>query len=433
MRKSKFIVFGLAALALIITLGMFTSVLNNYKEQNKKTVISLQNVLSQGKSKATIKDYLNITKTYEEMEETAFCCELPNQQVYKTKITPVLISPNFLDCSNISFKGEGITEVMENSREKTAVISESFADKHFYGSTAIGKTFIMDDTRYRVTGIYDDKNTNLNNLFKDGKERIYINYTGIEEYKIQNLTSILCNTDSKAARMFPKLGFKNFARVDFREKNMAVNNFTVILCFVLTVIISVYLIKIWTFSFSSTIDFLKKKSEKQYILGLIRKNLPSLLLRLIILLGIPAGIFLLFVLCFRNFHLVESYIDKDNLFSISHMIEQLGITLQRENTTLFAGNSFPMNLYNGTLIILAGLTPVIVVLFFFTLYSGISAVREIKTGYSVIMGIFLFITVISLIISLTSGYSYSFFEIIALFTGVFLLWGTNSIVRNLKK
>ena len=66
MIKKRIIPFIVVALLLLTSISTFTYVINNYKSQNKNTVISIQNVSSQGKSKATIKDYEKLVKKYED-------------------------------------------------------------------------------------------------------------------------------------------------------------------------------------------------------------------------------------------------------------------------------------------------------------------------------------------------------------------------------
>lgn len=63
MIKKRIIPFIVVALLLLTSISTFTYVINNYKSQNKNTVISIQNVSSQGKSKATIKDYEKLVKS----------------------------------------------------------------------------------------------------------------------------------------------------------------------------------------------------------------------------------------------------------------------------------------------------------------------------------------------------------------------------------
>lgn len=46
---------------------------------------------------------------------------------------------------------------MEKEKSKTAVVSKTFGKKIAEGKSPIGKTFIMNDERYRITGVYDDK------------------------------------------------------------------------------------------------------------------------------------------------------------------------------------------------------------------------------------------------------------------------------------
>ncbi|MGN0476692.1 MAG: ABC transporter permease [Ruminococcus sp.] len=421
MKKSKIITLSVVSVALLISICTFASVLNNYKEQTKNTIKSLQLVKSSGNSSFTVKDYENILKSYDELNDIAICGDLGSKSVKDTTVTPVLVNENYLAYNNFDFEGEGITEDMVKNNSKTAVVGKTFAKKHFYGKTAIGKTFKLDGVRYRVTGIYNDKNDKLNNLFKDGKERIYINYSAFDNYENLKIDTISCVDNTTASRRFYYAGIDNFKRVDFDERNMAVNDFTALISFVLTVIISFYLLRLWLYSLGSTGRFLKASHSKNYLFPMIRNNLPSLLLRLLIFLALPVGIFLLFILCFRNFHIVYNYIDTENLFSVSHMLDTLGSVLGKEHTTLFGGNTYFTNLYNGTLLILLGLVPVVLALFFFFYYLFCSISKESNLVKYIVIAVFSAVTITSLIVSLTTGLSYSFLEISALITGILIL------------
>ena len=421
MKKSKIITLTVVSVALLISICTFTSVLNNYKEQTKNTIKSLQLVKSSGKSNFTVEDYENILKTYDELKDIAICGDLDSKTVKEKTVTPVLINENYLSYNNISVEGDGITAEMIKNNSKTAVISKTFAKKHFYGKTAIGKTFKLDGERYRVTGIYDDKNDWLNNLFKDGKERIYINYSAFDNYENLKIDTISCIDNTIASRRFYYAGIDNFERVDYDERNMAVNDFTALISFILTVIIAIYLLRLWLYSLGSTGRFLRESHSKSYLFPMIKHYFPSLLLRLLIFLALPAGIFLLFILCFRNFHIVYNYIDTENLFSISHMLDTLGTVLGKEHTTLFGGNTYFTNLYNGTLLILLGITPVILSLFFFFYYLFCSISKESNLAKYIVIAVFSAVTITSLIVSLTTGLSYSFLEISALITGILIL------------
>lgn len=431
MRKSKIISFIIITLVMIISVGSFSYVLDNYKSQNKNTVISIQNVASQGKSKSTIGDYENLLDLYEEMEDSGFYGELANQKVYSTKVTPVLTNSNYLRINNISYTGEGFTEAMVKQGSSTVIVGKSLAKKYFYGDKAIGRTFRMSGIRYRITGIYDDKNDALNNLFKDGKERIFINYTGYKDYKNQVIHQMSCTADSKAYNKFAGAGLQNFVRISFEEKNMAVNDFTVIISLILIIVISIYLIKLWIYSLKSTISFFNKKLDKSYLFKMLASNVLSLLIRSLIIIGIPVGLFFLVIFVTTDFHIVYNYIDRENLFSLSFMLKKLAEVLGNERAMVFSGNSYFINLYNGTLQILAGLTPIVTTMFFFFFHSFINLSEEKKPKY-IVAGIFLIISVISALTSLVSGVGYSFLQIILLITAVLILKNVKDYLKNHK-
>lgn len=420
MIKKRIIPFIVVALLLLTSISTFTYVINNYKSQNKNTVISIQNVSSQGKSKATIKDYEKLVKKYEDFKDTSFCSELSTTTVNNTKITPVLINHNYLKYNNISYTDEGITNVMEKEKSKTAVVSKTFGKKIAEGKSPIGKTFIMNDERYRITGVYDDKKGTVNDFFKDNKERVYINYTSTDNYEKEKLTAVSCIDGSDSRRQFYFLGFDNFQRVNFDEKNLVVNDFTAIISLILTIITSVYLIRLWLNNLGSAYRFIKEKHSENYLGKFITSNLPSLILRLIIFLILPLAIFVLFYIALKDFHLVYNYIDKENLFSISHMLNTLSSTIQTETSTLMGGNPYFLNLYNGTLVLGVIFLPIILLLFFFTYYLFNQVGKESKVAMYLITASFIVITIISLIVAFISDSSFTFLQIIFFITALFI-------------
>lgn len=420
MSKTKIISFIVVALLLITSISTFTYVINNYKSQNKNTVISIQNVASNGKSKATIKDYEKLVKKYEDFKDTSFCSELSMTSVNNTKITPVLINHNYLKYNNISYTDEGITNVMEKEKSKTAVVSKTFGKKIAEGKSPIGKTFKINNERYRITGVYDDKKGTVNDFFKDNKERVYINYTSVSNYEKEKLTAVSCIDGSDSRRQFYFLGFDNFQRVNFDEKNLAVNDFTAIISLILTIITSVYLIRLWLNNLGSTYRFIKEKHSENYLGKFITSNLPSLIIRLIIFLILPLAIFVLFYIALKDFHLVYNYIDKENLFSISHMLNTLSSTIQTETSTLMGGNPYFLNLYNGTLVFGVIFLPIILLLFFFTYYLFNQVGKESKVAMYLITASFIVITIISLIVAFISDSSFTFLQIIFFITALFI-------------
>lgn len=420
MRKSKYIIFTAVTLALIIFLAVFNYVINNYKTQSKNTVISVQNVATMGASKVTVKDYEEIYKLNEDVRQSAFSGELSSQNVLTTKVIPVIVNHNYLDYNNISYTGEGITETMEKGKTKTAVISKSFSKK-FYGTSAIGKTFILNDERYRVTGIYDDKKDTYNRFFCDNKERIYLNYTSVDDYKNQPLHSLSCVEGTRAERQFNTIGIENFERLNFNEKNLVVNDFTSIITFIIGIFIIIYLIRLWVYTLSDSYHFIKLKHSENYFLKMLGKNIVPLALRLIVLIAIPLGIFSVFVIAFSNFHIVYRYIHTDNLFNVSYMLQKLANTLAQEGSMVWGGNPYFINLYNGTLILGLILSPIIILLFLF-MYHMFTDISSQNKGFMYLVTVgFAVVTIISLIVSLVSGVSYTFFEITSFITALLII------------
>ena len=122
----------------------------------------------------------------------------------------------------------------------------------------------------------------------------------------------------------------------------------------------------------------------------------------------------------KDFHLVYNYIDKENLFSISHMLNTLSSTIQTEHSTLMGGNPYFLNLYNGTLVLGVILLPIILLLFFFTYYLFNQVGKESKVAMYLITASFIVITIISLIVAFVSDSSFTFLQIIFFITALLL-------------
>jgi hypothetical protein len=368
----------------------------------------------------TFQDYENYKSIYDNFEETSVYSELESTKILDVEVTPVLTTANYFDNNNIKVQG-GFTEKMCNKNQRTAIISKTFANEHFYGKTAVNQTFKLNDKRYKVVGIYDDKSDTFNDVFKDNKERIYLNYTGYEGYEEEVIDAISWSADSKIAREMQKSSFVNFQKLNYDEKNLAVDTFGCILLFVLSVTAIVYLMKLWFANMSNIAKFFKSKMSKGYLENVLVHNAVGIALRLLAFVSLPALMVLSVVLSFTDFHIVESYIHKENLFNISYMIDTLISTLQRENGSSFGGNPYFFNLYNGTLAILFIFTVVIVVLFFIWFYMYCQLGRENTLKRMSFIAVFFVVTIVSMISCFVNGTSYIFFTISGFLTGIMIL------------
>jgi hypothetical protein len=368
----------------------------------------------------TFEDYENYLKLYDNMDETSAYCELEEATVEDEQILPALVTKNYFENNNITVQG-GFTNTMVEKNQRTAVVSKTFGQKLFYGKSPINKTFKMNGVRYKIVGVYDDKNDSLNNIFKDGKERIYLNYTGYSGYENETIDAISYDGNSKIARNMVMCSFKNLEKLNFDEKNLAVNSFGSVVLFIVSMVLIVYLLKLWFINLNNSVDYIKNNHKNKYFGEMLVHNSWGLAIRLLFFIGLPLLIVLTLWLSFKDFHIVESYIHKENLFNIGYMFDTLINTIQKESCTTFSGNTYFLNLYNGTLIMLFGITLIFAILFFIWFYLFSQLNRNNILVRTVAVASFFVIAVVSMISSFVNSTTYIFYTITALLTGVMLL------------
>lgn len=461
MNKSKIAVFALVSVFMLTVLWAFSRVTDNYTSQNTNTLKTFQKIIynrehieddektgsslqeessdqqyiitddgtrlpaySAIKSShipVTFSDYQDYLKMYEDLQDTAVYSELEETTVKDKSVTPVLINENYLNYSSISYTGEGITRQMTDKKQRAAVISRTFAQKYFYGESYINKTFKMNGVRYKVTGVYDDKNQRLNNFFKDGRERIYICYTGVDGYETREIDYIGAVEGTRAAQQLSMADFMGLTGINYSEKNLAVHSFGCIILFVLSLTAIVYLMRLWVYGVCSTGRFLKQKNKAYYAGGLVIHNAGQLALRFLVLAGLPALMAGLVILSFKDFHIVSYYIDKENLFSVSAMLENLISVMQRENTFVYGGNPYFINLYRGTMLILPVAMVVFFALFAFWFYSFINLSKKFRRTKPAVIILFFAMGVSSMISCFAEGTSNIFWISVTLLTLIMFL------------
>lgn len=368
----------------------------------------------------TFADYENYYQLYDDMDKLGVYGELPETETKQTTVTPVLVNEAYFVNNDIPVEGDYITKNMSDKKQRTAVISRTFAEEHFYGKTAINKTFVLNDRRYIVKGIYDDKNDRLNNLFKDGKERIFINYSGSYGYQNVKVDFVSYLPDSGVYYDMQRSGFKNLERVNFDEKNNSVDSLMSVLFFIIAVFGIVYLMKLWLTSLSSTARFVSEKHKTHYLFGMIRHNAGGLSLRLLCNIGIPCVIAGSLVLSLMDFYIVPNYINTENLFDVPYMINTLISTINHESTFSYGGNPYYINMYNMTLLIMAVLIVVFVILMFMWFYTFTQLDKNGNTRKSAIAGFVAFDIVFAIVV-LFGGLSVVNLIILSSITAVLVL------------
>ena len=445
--KKNLAVFCIASAVMLALLFGLSAVTENYNSQSKNSLLTFQRIVRSGQetqpeenfngsdrlqnkgdviynnngdevekyqaiksvlTEVTFADYEDYLEMYEDMNQTAVYAMLDETEVKDAKVTPVLVNENYFEFNGISVQGEGITQKMINKKLRKAVISRSFAEEHFYGQSYIGKTFKLDGTRYQVSGVFEDKTDSFNAFCDDGREEVYLCYSGYEGYSEITLDYISAVCGTKGERWLKKADFVNLERIDFNEKNPCVNSFGSLVLTLLAVIMAVYILKVWFYSMGSLGRFTKEKLQKNYFLGFIRQNPVKILLRVLIIVGLPALLAASLYLAIYDFRIVTYYIDAENLFGISAMLDNLSAVLGRESTFAYGGDTYKINLYNFTLTVQLLLVVAIFAVVGFWFNSFASFNKESKTASVAVISALFIVSAAAIIVYLVTGGSYIF-------------------------
>ncbi len=86
--------------------------------------------------------------------------------------------------------------------KKVAVISETLAEKLYMTNNVLGNEVEISGIRYKVTGVYQNRNTPFSILSSDGIERIYVPFESLTGYKDLTIETVFLKGQSLQEEIF---------------------------------------------------------------------------------------------------------------------------------------------------------------------------------------------------------------------------------------
>ncbi|MGN0502745.1 MAG: ABC transporter permease [Ruminococcus sp.] len=276
----------------------------------------------------------------------AFCCEYDEIKINEETVSVVLVNENYLDIMNVS--KDGIADENAGNKEKVAVISNQLALKLFFTVQAENKDLNIFGKAFKITDVYNNSSDFINEISKDGKERIYIPYTCSENYSNINVESIAFSNNSPSAPLIEQMDLSQYHSVDFSEKSKVIHTFEHMLCFCFFAGFSIIALRIWYFLCRKYFSEIKNNLKENYFLKSINSIPQKYLLTILVGIGTPLVLLVIFSCSDFSVYIASEYIPNDNIFDVSHYLNAIIENANLSNSIALTGDNYLSVLYSNT-------------------------------------------------------------------------------------
>lgn len=269
-----------------------------------------------------------------------FCCELEEVKIKEETVRVVLVDENFLDVMNICKD--------KISTGNIAIISNNLALKLFFNTKAENKELKLNDKTFKIEYVYNESSGFINDISKDGKERIYIPYTCVENYRNLYVDSIAYSGDSPSAPLIEQMDLSQYHSVDFSEKSKVIHTFEHMLYLILYTGFCIIALRIWYLLFRRYFSEIKNNLKVNYFLKSINSIPQKYVLIILVGIGIPVILLVIFACSDFSVYIASKYIPNDNIFDVSHYLNAIIENANQTNLISLTGNNYLSVLYSNT-------------------------------------------------------------------------------------
>ena len=303
----------------------------------------------------------------------SFCAELEETSVKAETVLPVLTNESYFEIYNHKLIGKGFTKENMENKDKVAVIESSLALKLFFNTNAVGKTITLNDEVYTICGIINEDENIINSLSSDGKQRVYVPYSGYKEYKNCEVNIIAYDNKSFSAPLIEQMNLTQYHPTNFSEKAKVIKNFEHIIYLILFIALCFISMKLWYRICKKLIKDIKENLNEIYFLNSFKSIPHKYTLLIITVLGIPTVLLVIFLLSDFKIFIIFKYIPYDNILDVPYYISAVVKNSNNINSLALMGNTFLVNLYSSSFSVLVWLL-VIFALFSVVLFSIVNII-----------------------------------------------------------
>ena len=278
----------------------------------------------------------------------SFCAELEETSVKAETVLPVLTNESYFEIYNHKLIGKGFTKENMENKDKVAVIESSLALKLFFNTNAVGKTITLNDEVYTICGIINEDENIINSLSSDGKQRVYVPYSGYKEYKNCEVNIIAYDNKSFSAPLIEQMKLSQYHSTNFSEKANVIRNFENIIFLILFIALCFLALRLWYRICKKLIKDIKENLSENYILNSFKSIPIKYVLLAITAFGIPVVLLIIFFLSDFSIFIISKYIPYDNIFDVSYYLNTIIENSNMANNLALTGDTFLINLYSNS-------------------------------------------------------------------------------------
>lgn len=278
----------------------------------------------------------------------SFCAELEETSVKAETVLPVLTNESYFEIYNHKLIGKGFTKENMENKDKVAVIESSLALKLFFNTNAVGKTITLNDEVYTICGIINEDENIINSLSSDGKQRVYVPYSGYKEYKNCEVNIIAYDNKSFSAPLIEQMNLTQYHPTNFSEKANVIRNFENIIFLILFIALCFLALRLWYRICKKLIKDIKENLSENYILNSLKSIPIKYVLLAITAFGIPVVLLIIFFLSDFSIFIISKYIPYDNIFDVSYYLNTIIENSNMANNLALTGDTFFINLYSNS-------------------------------------------------------------------------------------
>lgn len=284
-----------------------------------------------------------------------FCCEPEELKIKGETVRVVLVNENYLDVMNIC-KDKIL-------KENVAIISDKLALKLFFKTKAENEEFKLYDKTFKMAYVYNESSGFINDISKDGKERIYIPYTCVENFKNINVDSIAYYDDSPTAPLIEQMDLSQYHSVDFSEKSKVIHTFEHMLYLILYTGFCIIALRLWYLLCRKYFSEIKNNLKENYILKSLKSIPQNYVLIVLVGIGIPLILLVIFACSDFSVYVASEYIPNDNIFDVSYYINAIIENANLSHSIALTGDNYLSVLYANTFNIMIWILTIFVFLF----------------------------------------------------------------------
>lgn len=301
-----------------------------------------------------IEDIENLSQRIN-LYDVTFCAEVDEIKIKEEMVTPVLTNEYYFDIYDKNLDGQNFTKENIENRDKVVIIGSDLALELFFNTQVVGKTLAVGDDVYTICGVFEENNNILNQLSKDGKQRIYFPYTCYPYYSERDVNVISYENASSAAPLIEQMGLGQYYSTNFSEKSKVIKNFQHILLLVIFLALCFFILKLWYKSIKKLSNNVNENLTENYFFESVKKIPHKYLSLLLTSVSVPAVLLIIYFSCDFSIFIIPKYIPYDNIFDFAYYLDTITTNQHQLNSMALSGDTSLISLYQTSFNILSWL------------------------------------------------------------------------------